>query len=364
MKTNSMSNKKIALILPNNVWFCPYVSIYTNVLDARGISYDIISWNREGVSEDAIQYNYTIRKRNSFLLLWAYNKFSYFVKKTIINNGYEKLIIFTPQLGIFLCDFLKNKFKGRYIFDYRDLSIEQKWFFKYSFTKVIKNSFSNVISSPGFKKKLPCGFNYLLSHNFNVDLVKQALIGKFDVDINKNPIDVLTIGGIRDYESNVQIINNLANVDGFFVRFVGKGPSVNDLKKYVEKLKICNLTFEGYYPKNKESVYVLDATFLNIFYPRKKTHDVAISNRFYNSLIYRKPMITTKNTIQGDYVEKFHLGVAIENCENLPFILQSYLDSMDMNKFIENCNNLLRNFLSDYEIWKKTLLVFVSKGSC
>ena len=120
---------KIALILPNNVWFCPFASIYSKLFDKFGVKYDIISWNRSGEKEDAIQYNYKLQSRNPFKLWWAYKKFASFVKFTVKKNGYDKLIVFTPQSAIFLSDFLKKEFNGKYIFDYRDLSLEQKKIF-------------------------------------------------------------------------------------------------------------------------------------------------------------------------------------------------------------------------------------------
>jgi hypothetical protein len=64
---------------------------------------------------------------------------------------------------------------------------------------------------------------------------------------------------------------------------------------------------------------------MNIFYPRVITHDTALSNRFYNSLIHRKPMIVTKGTIQGDYAERFNVGVAIEDCNNLVENLRNFI---------------------------------------
>ena len=354
-----MATQKVALVVPNNVWFCPYVSIYLDVLKSYHVNYDIISWNRDGKKEDAIQYNYTPKSRNPLLLLWAYQKFALFVKKTIKRNGYDRLIVFTPQSGIFLGSFLEKEFKGRYIFDYRDLSIEQKEYFKRPFLTVLRNSFANVISSPGFKKYLPTGFNYILSHNFNVETVRKALNEQGKVELNRNPIDVLTIGGIRDYETNVQVIEHLFNEEGFTVRFVGKGPSATALQKRAEELRAFNIFFEGYYPKEKEKDYVSDASFINIFYPRKPSHDTAISNRFYNSLIYRKPMITTKYTIQGDYAEQYKVGLALENCDNLPYILRSYLATMDTQQFCQNSDKLLADFLKDYEVWEKMVLEFI-----
>lgn len=352
---------KIALILPNNVWFCPYVCIYRKLLDKLNIKYDIISWNRSGKEEDAIQYNYCLKSRNPLQLIWAYYKFATFVKKQIKQNVYDKLIVFTPQSAIFLSDFLEKEYKGKYIFDYRDLSLEQKAYFKKPFVRVLKNSFANVVSSPGFKKYLPHGFDYVISHNFDVDNVRDALNKEKVLELNQQPIEILTIGGIRDYESNLQIIKNTVNVAGFIVRFVGEGPSAVALKNTAEELNAKNILFEGYYPKDKEKYYINKTTFLNIYYPRKASHDSALSNRFYNSLIYGKPMITTANTLQGDYASKYGVGLAMENCNNLPGVLKEYLKNLDSKRYQLNCKTLLKEFLLDYSKWENIIKQFVRK---
>ena len=33
---------KLGLLLPTNIYFCPYVKIYTDILDENNIQYDII----------------------------------------------------------------------------------------------------------------------------------------------------------------------------------------------------------------------------------------------------------------------------------------------------------------------------------
>ena len=147
--------------------------------------------------------------------------------------------------------------------------------------------------------------------------------------------------------------------DGFSVRFVGKGPSADALQKTAQSLNAKNVSFEGYYPKEKEKDYVKSATFMNIFYPRKASHDTALSNRFYNSLIYAKPMITTAHTTQGDYAEAYKVGVSLSDCDNLPSDLNNYLHCMDVSLYKENREKLLREFLVDYNKWENVVKQFL-----
>lgn len=351
---------KIGLILPGNIWFCPYVNIYKNILDKTNVKYDVISWNRDGSERQGIQFNNQNIKQGRLTKFIPYIQYTLFVKGIIKNNNYDKLIVFGPQVAIFISRFLEKYYKGRYIFDYRDLSIEQKWYFKRPFFRVLRNSYANVISSPGFRKCLPKGFDYLLSHNFNIDAVRSALNSSNQVPaVTRGEINVLTIGGIRDYSSNIEVVKALANKENIRIQFVGKGPAAKMIEDFAVENHIDNIEFEGYYPKDKEAGYIRDASFLNIFYPRKLSHDTALSNRFYNAMIHRRPMLVTSNTTQGDYVEQYQLGLSLMNCENLDMKMKSYLATLNLEDYAKRCDTLLKLFLEDYSTWEKKVSDFV-----
>lgn len=136
------------------------------------------------------------------------------------------------------------------------------------------------------------------------------------------------------------------------MQFVGKGSAAGRIEYYAKENGVKNIEFEGFYPKESEPEYIKKATFLNIFYPRIITHDTALSNRFYNALIYRKPMIVTTGTTQGDYVEQNKLGLSLCSCDNLDMKIKDYLNSFDYNSFKVQCNELLKDFLQDYNLWE------------
>lgn len=353
---------KIGLIVPGNIWFSPYVTIYTDVLDKLQIEYEVVSWNRDGSDKPyGIQYTNNNQSQGKFHKLLSYLKYISFLKKTIKEQKYEKLIVFSPQLSILLYGFLK-KFKQNYIIDYRDLSIEQKPYLMPFFDTILSNSYANVISSPGFKEYLPKSHHYILSHNFNINIVKEYIDKPLNnSEWNKAPYRILTIGGIRDYQSNIEVVKSLANKDGYEISFVGKGFAAPLIEKYVRDNSIENATFEGYYPKEKEGEYIKSSTFLNIFYPKIKSHSSALSNRFYNALIYRKPMIVTSDSTQGDYVDKYNLGLAIDNCNDLDKKIQEWLSCNDRLDFSNRSIKLLSTFVEDYNTFVNTIKHFVDK---
>ena len=285
-----------------------------------------------------------------------YLGYVHYIKQTIHNEGFDRLIIFGPHIACLLNTFLIG-WKGKYIIDYRDLSIEQKPVFKQVFSFLLKRSYINVISSPGFKKCLPQG-EYYISHNFDVEAVEAALDNNKGGFYVQNGIDVLTIGGIRDYSSNIEIVNSLANCEGVTCRFVGKGLAEHQIKEYCENNHISNVLFWGFYRKEEEAGYIKTATFLNIFYPRVVTHDTAMSNRFYNSLIFKRPMIVTKDTTQGEYVEKYGLGVAIKDGANLKNKLEDYLRTNYL-EYCNRCDALLKSFLNDQTLFESKVKEFI-----
>lgn len=354
------TKNKIALILPGSIWYAPYVRIYTRILDAIDVDYAIISWNREGDdSAEGYQYNVRCANKHGSAGLLAYAGYIKFVKRTIKEQAFNRVIVFGPQMTCLLSTYLLRNFRKRYMIDYRDLSIEQKTGFKQLFSLMLRFSRANVISSPGFKRCLPIR-DYYLSHNFDTRAVKAALENETEnATFNiQSGVDILTIGAIRDYSSNIEVTKAIVNCDGFTLRFVGKGQvTIEKLKAYCEDVNANNVSFIDSYNKPEEAGYVRSTTFMNIFYPRIITHDTALSNRFYNSLIYRKPMIVTKDTCQGDYAEQFNVGVALTDCINLTAELKKFLEQ-DYKEYAKRCDRLLLEFLRDQEQFEKAVISF------
>lgn len=351
---------KIALILPGSIWYAPYVRNYTRILDAQNVDYAIISWNREGDDpQEGFQFNVRCANKHGSAGFSAYAGYIKFIKKTIKEQSFNKLIIFGPQMVCLLSTYLLLNFRKRYMIDYRDLSIEQKTGFKQVFSLMLRFSRANVISSPGFKRCLPKR-DFLLSHNFDAGAVKLALenVSEENTFNTTNGIDVLTIGAIRDFSSNIEVTKALANQKGFSLRFVGRGQKTTEkLKSYCEEVKATNISFVDSYNKLEEAGYVKSTTFMNIFYPRVITHDTALSNRFYNSLIYRRPMIVTKDTCQGDYAVKYNVGVAVTDCNSLTSDLHNFLEQ-DYKEYAKRCDDLLLEFLKDQEQFEKAIINF------
>ncbi|MCM1483856.1 MAG: capsular biosynthesis protein [Muribaculaceae bacterium] len=361
--TDTTDNMKIALVLPGNRWICPYTAAYMEILDREGVPYDVIYWNRDG-SEPGMGIEYDRPQDNSLSRIHkvgAFIGYIRFIKRTLLSGGYDKVLIFGPQIAIPLAGFLKKHFSGRYIFDYRDLSIEQIGLLKRPFRTVLDHSYANVISSPGFKKCLPQGYDYVLSHNFVIGNVRRALDEKNPEPWPAEGIDVLTIGSIRDYEANREVIDALRDRSDITMRFIGRGVSSEQLKEYATAEKITNIEFKGFYNKEDERGYIDDCTYLNIYYPRIISHSTALSNRFYNSLICKRPMIVTSDSTQGSYVERYNLGLSLNDCSGLDVKLKEWVNANDYRDFCRRCDNLLTEFVNDYNKFNHIVVSFIQQ---
>ena len=59
----------------------------------------------------------------------------------------------------------RKKYKGKYIVDIRDFTLENIPFYRKAEQTVVKNSYSTVISSRGYKEFLP-DYDYKVVHNY------------------------------------------------------------------------------------------------------------------------------------------------------------------------------------------------------
>ena len=344
---------KTCLIIPSSYWFAPYVRLYEDILIENAIDYDIISWDRDCNNESNI-ISFVLKgsiKSNRIRKIIDYLRFRSFVIEQIECREFDKLVIFTPQLGLILYSYLKKNYKNRFILDYRDLSIDQ--FLKKRFKKVLDISALVSVSSPGFITSLPVGYNYLISHNISKEKLFNRI--KYPPPFREKYIIISTIGAIRDIEANMELVYSLENHKNIKICFIGKGSDM------IEKMlkNIDNVKCMGYYEKESELGLILESDFMNIYMSSDKNSSLLLSNRFYNALIHRRPMIVKSNSIQANYVERYRLGISVKNCSDLPSQIQDYVQSFDFDDFSNNCDLVLNKLRYDYSDFNNCVVNFL-----
>jgi hypothetical protein len=350
---------KIAIIIPNLMESAPYVKNFTDVFDSIGADYEFICWDRNQVltqpikSEKMIVFKRSGHESNHLLRkLYDYYMFSRFVVKSLKSKRYDYLTVHTIVCSIFLDKFIRKAYKGRYIFDIRDYSPIYPYV-KNNVRKLISSSSFTIISSDEYKRWLPKDKDYVLGHNVR----KQDLESSFyknDFNVNKY-FTILTIGQIRDFSSNSRIIDSFGNKHNFIVKFAGSGLDKENLELY-SRDRYSNIHFTGRYNKEEEGNLVKNSDFINIVLPTTAFAMTQMTNRFYLSLIYKKPMIVNYESIQAKFVEKYSLGIVVNSSEDIHDKLMQYSKVFDIQVFDKGCEDMLKIITQDIDNFENEII--------
>lgn len=350
---------KVCIIVPNIPENLPYINYYTDILDNNNVEFDILLWDRNHKLEyDTLPPNYySYRKsgnesnnylRKSFDFFW----YSKFVTKHLSQNNYDTIIVCGIILAIYLKKTLISRYKFKYVFDIRDYSISL-FLYKLSMNKLVTHSALNVISSEGYKKWLPVNANYILSHNIRKSLLLEDYKLKNSL-LSNNKIEILTIGQLRDFESNIRIINAFGLNNKIRLKYSGDGLDSIKIQKFA-KNNSTNCCFTGKYKKNDEHLIVKSCDFINVLLPEKDFVMTQMTNRFYLGILYRKPLIVNKKSIQYYFVSKYNLGFGVHLNDDLNFNLNRYLNSFDPMLFETGCREMIKDILKDIDYFENKI---------
>lgn len=348
---------KIALILGSNTYAAPFLQYYIKMLIKYNIDYDIIIWNKDNIFEQVcISYNkYTDLSKPRYTRIFNFFGFIVFVIKQLNKNRYDKLVVFDLSIGPFLHPFIRNRFKNKFYFDIRDYTNAYR-FYSFMMPSLIKNSFATAISSPGFLEWLPESRKYNISHNYNFD--ENIEFCNLENDITHNHT-ILTIGQLRDFESNKKIIDAFKNNSKYDMKFVGSGIAYEPLLKYTSKHNIKNIVFTGRYLKKDEIKYLENVSLMNIVLEDNLNSKTLMTNRIYLAVSNRIPVIVNSNSTQAEYVEKYNLGIIIDNLELVEKSVTNYLQNFDRQIFVDGCKSFFLDIRKDQRQFEKSFEEFI-----
>lgn len=337
---------KSLLIVPAMPNFVPYIVTYTDLLEEQGIEYDIACWNRKGdnvqMPDNYIVYDNPTQDSYSFgRKLYENYRFYNFVRSRIYGKQYRCIFIFTIITGIFFQGYLKRNYSNRYVFDIRDYSpVMRLSLFVKRLKALLNNSYSNVISSDGFKEWLPKGIKYVTTHNVRLtDLL--AYNNDYMPSNKQERISILNIGAIRDVSSNSYVIEQLGNKENVDIMFVGDGGAAPILKEFAKSHNIANVSFYGRYKKEDENDWVRKANLINSYLPHTMVGDYLMSNRFYLSVMLRRPLIVNEGCFQAKMVEMYGLGVVVYPEDDMYAKILNYWQNINWNEYNESCRQFI-----------------------
>lgn len=325
--------KKIAIILCGDVYNCPFIEKYFDVCKEKSISYDVLFWNRTGVEREYPANYRNFGEKSSIYAqkrekLFSFLKFGKFLRNTIRKEQYDKLIVLTTLPAVLCCGLLARKYRGKYIFDFRDLGFEQNKLFLRCVQKICDRSFFTCISSPGFEEIL--GDRGLVPvHNFRYEDLKNK---KDAADVIANKIHLVQMGVGRGDENNKIIADAFGDDPRFHVTIIGRG---NDTPAFVEYTKrYANITVIGAYDNSEKEKYIKEATMLLYYYPYSFNNAKALANKYYDGIIYKKPLLGNIDTYCGKRLMEKGLGISLNlNEKDAADKVYSYISQLDMQAY-------------------------------
>lgn len=354
----------IGIVFIGDLYVCPYLNSYIKQLDAKNVQYDVLFWNRSN-EKFCLPDNYIYCNIASLEEQWKVTKlldfirFRFWLTKRLRQRKYEKLIILSTLSGMIIPDVLL-KYGGKYFFDIRDYSYESHRIFYAIEKRIIDRSFVTAISSPGFQNFLP-EHGYVIAHNFQRDelLFQNNMLHK---KIRGDTLNLVWNGTMRYFEHQKKIIDRLANDSRFAIYYHGAGPELEQYRAYCHSIDAENVFFTGKYDNADKVKLLKHADIINNSYWLEKEAEIrfAISNRFYDGLIYRIPQLVETGTYKTEICQKYGIGIGLDpSQDDFADLLYDWYFGIDEVRFNTECALMMRKVAADDCIYKRAIEAFI-----
>ncbi|MER2108651.1 MAG: glycosyltransferase [Solibacillus sp.] len=151
------------------------------------------------------------------------------------------------------------------------------------------------------------------------------------------------IGTVRYKELLINLINAVEKSNNIKVLIAGDGPDKEALRAYVLEQRLEEkVIFIGRYTMNEiREIYEM-CDYIWAAYPSEDLNvKYAVSNKFFESRVYKKKVIVSENTMLGDFAVKEGIGIALN-----PYSVESIIFELDKfgkmgNQNIDSIENSL-----------------------
>ena len=330
----------------------------------NNINYDLFLWDRDNNKPlEQIENKYIFHHKCVFgggKLQKIYPMYQYqkHLRNIIKKNKYTHLVIINTLASVMISDLLLNSYKNKYIMDIRDYTYEKLIIYKMLVDRLIDYSFFSTISSKGFYRFINKNNKIMVNHNISNVLNVENLVA---LDSKKNNI-IGFVGSIRYKKENIALINSLKDSSHYKLKYVGPFVSDCNLKDFCLANNIKNVDFMGSFNNDDKPKIYKDIDIINSIYGQGSLEvTTAIPNRYYDALIYKKPIIASKGTYLGELVENNNLGIVVDVFnDDIKKLLDKYIVDFDSNMFMECCNKELQNVVEEQKCFIKSINIFLN----
>ncbi len=353
----------VGIISIGQIELCPFVKKYVSALEKENVPYEIVHWNRSAEKGENDDKNVTFsaplsRYTSLFSKFIPFLKFRSFAKRTIKRKKYDKLIILTTQTAILFPFFLKRRYKGKYVFDYRDASYEYIKPYGAIVRMIAKNAFFTCVSSPKFASVIKSKRELFISHNFSDENYKNRVLS-----CKKNASGKIVmgyVGYLREYEYLTQLCSLFGNDERFAFEIYGSGDCVEKLKNFCERFE--NVTVYGAYDE-KDKMKIVDSFDMICYnYPKSFVNTPALANKFYDGLTRKKPMFANEETFSGELIKSRGLGISLaQDDKSAADKIYGYYENFNPEEFSHNCESFLDEVIKQDALYVSQIEKFIKE---
>lgn len=350
---------KVAVLLYQNMRHAPFLRFYESVFHkVKGIDYDVIYLNRHPELKEEINESYIpiswIGKDDHNLFSKALTAAFYpiKVKKILKKKQYDFIFVLTTMPGVFLADFLRHNYSGKYLFDIRDYTKEYIKVYFNAEKRVVQNSAINVVSSPDYTRFLPKA-DYYICHNLNLP-TNQNGVEKFEKAPGKR-IVIAYVGNIQYVEYCMKLIRLVEKDDRFEFHFYGPEGGTLELTDYVNRLQNARISMKGRFkPEEKKKIFESSDIIFNCYGNENDIVRYAISNKYYDAAYYRRPLMVSPNTTMARLTGKYAYPFNFDKENSLDSLYEWYY-RIEPAAFDNYCYCVVHQSIEDNSRLEKTI---------
>lgn len=325
------------------------------------------AWNRGNIKfEDKENYIYSSNEGygKKIKKLFGMKNYLNFIKQTI--KTYNPEIVISSQWDMLLLTILSS-FKGKTIYENLDLpTSSNKVILKILLLleKLMLKKTDGVIYASRFFLPLYRKFEKkeLLLENLPLKNIDEKV---FRVE-KREKLRISFIGGLRYFETMKNLLLASQDTKEIEIYLIGRGPENNKFKNFIKQNELKNIFIIDSYKYEEIKKLYLSTDFVWAVYPNKDYNvKFAISNKFFESILFEKPCFFAKDTLLGNFVEQNNIGIIInpysvgeirnkleELNENTILKLQENIKKYKKNQklYWEDNELELLNFIKDFDL--------------
>lgn len=340
---------KILIVGFAKIKYMPYLNLYLDNLNTDKNEVHLLYWNRDVQEEDLTSvsdiklHEFNCYQEDEVSKASKIKNFLKFRRKAkeILEDDFDFVIVLQTVPAVLLSDILvSEKFRGRYIYDYRDYTYEKNKFYKFLVKKLTECSYSTFVSSKGFQEFLPVSPKIKYTHNFLAEDVKCAHKAPLSKSVSEK-VRIGFWGFLREEEINLKIIEKISADSRFELHYYGREQKTAlNLKKYVSENNISNVFFHGEYDPDDKYEFLKSTDIIHNVYSGKGML-FAMSNKYYDGIIFKTPQVCMRGSYMGELVKGKDTGISLNpHNKNFTTELYNYYQSIDNKEFCRNCSSV------------------------